>query len=212
MATLYSGSAIAARMAMRATTVIISMRVKPSSPGVVVRPIQCLSGVLRVHVPDVLAAPGRVVGIVLKAALTPLAGSRHGVHRYAAQELELLLDRPYPVDPLDQDLEVGRIALAPHLDVGPPDGPLVHRRAIAVDGVPYFPQGAPELELPLPGVGHTGQGHYGRSQDHHDGGGSHQLPVGHTSGGAIGHGSPGTRPGRKRGVRCSDPPSVPRCA
>src|SRR5205809_5616845 len=86
IATLYWGSAIAARMAMMATTVISSIRVKPApplpggpSPGVVDRPIQRLALALRVDVVDVVTAPRGVVGRVLVASHTPFRAARHGI-------------------------------------------------------------------------------------------------------------------------------------
>src|SRR5437762_9101092 len=95
------------RMAIIATTAIISRRVKPSerrtplfttfwgsspggtgSPFLVVGAVQRLGAALRVHVPHVVAAPARAVGVVLVAALPPFGRSRHRVRGDAAQELQ----------------------------------------------------------------------------------------------------------------------------
>src|SRR5512143_4152530 len=127
IAFLYWGTAMAARMPMMATTVMSSMRVKPRaeprSPGVVARSIEALRRALRVDVPHVLAAPGRVLRLVLVASHTPLGGPGHGVDRDAPQELDLAVYRPHPVHALHQGVQVGRVALAAELHVAPPDLP-----------------------------------------------------------------------------------------
>src|SRR5260221_6326502 len=152
IAILYCGRAIAARTPIIVITVISSIRVKPAarlhdraSPGVIGRPIQRLALALRVDVVDVLSAPRAVVVLVLVASHTPFGAARHGVARDAAQELELAVDGPHAVHAFHQDLEVGRIALASELDVGPSDLALVHRQLVPVDGHPDLPQGAPQL-------------------------------------------------------------------
>src|SRR2546427_8652863 len=126
IATLYWGSAIAARMEMMATTVISSIRVKPapplpSSPGVVDRPIQRLALALRVDVVDVVAAPRRVVRRILVASHTPFRAARHGIAGDPPQELELAVEGAHAVHALDQGFQAGGIALAPQLHVRPPD-------------------------------------------------------------------------------------------
>src|SRR4026209_375443 len=112
---------MAARMPIMAMTVMSSIRVKPlverPSPGVVARPIQPLCRALRIDVPDVLAAPGRLVRVVLVASHTPLGIPGHGIDRDPPEQLDLAVDDARPVDTLHQDLEVRRVALAAELDV-----------------------------------------------------------------------------------------------
>src|SRR5512140_3393413 len=124
---------MAARMAIIDTTTISSMSVKPrerrGSPGVVGRSIQRLRGALRIDVPDVLAAPARALRLVLVAAQAPLPGPRHRVRRNPPQELQLAVGGgARPVHTLHRYLQVRRVALAAHLDVGAPDLSLVDRR------------------------------------------------------------------------------------
>src|SRR4029453_491456 len=120
MAVRYWGRAMAARMPMMAITVMSSMRVKPRarpSPGVVARAIQSFSGALAVDVPHVLAAPGRLVRIILVASHAPLGLGGHGVHGDPAEQLDLPVLGPHAVDPRDQDLQSRRVPLAPELHV-----------------------------------------------------------------------------------------------
>src|SRR3990172_485061 len=149
-------------MPMRATTVISSISVKPArrraSPGVVGRAIEGLGRAPRVDVPDVIAAPGVAVRLVLVASHTPLPASGHRVHRDAPEELELALDRAHAVDARDERLQVARVALAAQLDVHPSDEPLVHRELVAVDGGPDLAQRPAQLELLLPPVRHAAEG------------------------------------------------------
>src|SRR5262245_10332589 len=119
---LYCGSAIAARIAMRATTVMSSMSVNPSSssaapalPVTVLRPVEGRALALGEDVVDVRPAPGRAVGLVLVAPHPPLRALGQGIHGDAAEELQLLVERAHAAHALDQDLEVGRVAFAPEL-------------------------------------------------------------------------------------------------
>src|SRR5436309_9483399 len=201
IATLYWGSAIAARMAMMATTVISSIRVKPApplpdgpSPGVVDRPIQRLALALRVDVVDVVTAPRGVVGRVLVASHTPFRAARHGIAGDPPEELELAVEGAHPVHPFHQGLQLGGIALAPQLHVRPPDLPLLHRELVAVDGEPHLAEGPPQLQLPLADDRHPPEGQDGRSQDDQDGRGGDQLEVGHASAPPVSHGGPPERP------------------
>src|SRR6266568_963025 len=199
IATLYWGRAIAARMPMMATTVISSIRVKPapplpSSPGVVDRPIERLALALRVDVVDVVPAPRRAVRRVLVASHTPFRAARHGIAGDPPEELELAVEGAHAVHALDQRLQLGRIALAPQLDVGPADLPLLHRELVAVDREPHLAEGPPQLQLPLADDRHPPQGQDGGSQDDQDGRGGDQLQVGHASAPPVSHGAPPERP------------------
>src|SRR2546428_13788893 len=90
---------MAVRMAMIEITVIssrsvkprspVARLVKPPSPFLVARPIQAFSPALGVDVPDVLPAPGVVLGIVLVTPHAPIRGPRDGVLGHAAKELQL---------------------------------------------------------------------------------------------------------------------------
>src|SRR5262245_30956509 len=134
-------------MPMIDTTTMSSMRVKPASPPrapalpvLVTRPIQSLALVGGIHVEHVLAAPGGAVGLVLVAALAPLLGVGQGVERDAPQEAQLLPRGAHLVDALHQHVEVGGIALAAELHVGPPDLPVLDGGLVLVDGPPQLPE------------------------------------------------------------------------
>src|SRR5262245_37494108 len=126
---------MATRMLMIATTVIISIKVNPAGlpapsglrprtrklPVTVLGAVQALGLAEGVDVPHVLAAPARLVGIVLVAALSPFGLARHGVDGDAAQELQLEVDAAHLVHALHQGVEVRRITLAAQPHVGAAD-------------------------------------------------------------------------------------------
>src|SRR5216117_3465936 len=123
MLVLYCVMPIDARTTISVRTTSSSMSVKPRSvqrrlPGFVLGAIECCSIEGRVHVKDVLAAPSRGVGLVLIGAQAPLGAARHRIDGNAAQELELasrrIVRRRHAVD---ERLQIGRIVLAPDLDV-----------------------------------------------------------------------------------------------
>src|SRR2546426_10880773 len=105
-----------AMMPMIAMTIRSSMRVKPLSsrisPVLVVRlAVQRLPLRGGIDVVDVLVAPGGRVRFVLVGAQPPVLRVGHRVDRDAAQELDLLPERPGLLDPVDQGVEGGRAAL-----------------------------------------------------------------------------------------------------
>src|SRR6266568_3436634 len=176
IATLYWGSAIAARMPMMATTVISSIRVKPAPP---------------------LPGPGVSRGVVrrlLVASHTPFRAARHGIAGDPPHELELAVEGAHAVHALDQRLQVRGIALAPQLDVGPADLPLLDGELVPVDRAPHLAEGSPQLQLPLADDRHPPEGQDRRSQDDQDGRGGDQLEVGHASAAPVSHGAPPERP------------------
>src|SRR5262245_35681878 len=114
-------------MPMMPITVTSSSSVNPASvrrrsPVMVFGPVEAFARRLRVDVPDVVAAPGVAVGIVLDAAQPPLGGSRHRIDRDPAQELLLLAGSAAHVDALHEHLEVGREVLAVELEIGAAHG------------------------------------------------------------------------------------------
>src|SRR5947208_13434635 len=112
-------TAMPAMMPMIATTIRSSMRVNPRSsrisPVLVERlAVQRLALRRRVDVVDVLVAPGGGVRLVLERAHPPVLRAGHRIDRDAAQELDLLPQRARLLDPLDQGVEIGRVALRVH--------------------------------------------------------------------------------------------------
>src|SRR4051794_30967901 len=186
---------MAARMPMRATTVMSSMSVNPRSwpflrmtdlfttfaataipapiatrdatlPVPVLRAVERLAVRLAVDVVDVLAAPGGRVGIVLVAAHAPLVLAGHGIDRDPPQELQLVVDPPDLVDALHERVQVRWIALAAELHVGAADLARVHGRLVAVERRAQDPQLPAQLDLLLARARHPRERQDGRGQDH----------------------------------------------
>src|SRR5215203_1971874 len=117
--------ASAASTVMIAITMTSSMRVHPPWPRRARLPVDILRSVegdapaLREHIVDVLAAPGRGVGVVLIRPHAPLLRVRHRIHRDAAQEFQLAAAGvAVGADALDQHLELRRIPFRPGLEIG----------------------------------------------------------------------------------------------
>jgi hypothetical protein len=150
---------------------------EPLLPVCVVCPVESRALRLGVHVENVLASPGRGVGVVLDCLEIPIGVAGHGIHGNAPQEADFAVSAGSDLHARHQRFQVRRITFASYFHA---DEVAVRVILIVVDGITHFAQGPMELRFSGPDDGEANDRQRCRCEYKKKGGSDNQLEKSHT--------------------------------